>query len=634
MQDQGKRLLIAVALALGVMFAWQTFFAPKDEKKPPPTTAQGSQVGSAAGSNAGSNAVVATVPSSVGVSTQPSATPAAPVARGPEVPITLTFPNFVATFSNYGGVLKQWHLTDKRYDKDKNKGDLLPQAPSTGVFGVNFASSTFVLPAETEWTGTKVSDREVLYTYTNDKLTIEKRFVVIPESYIVKATITTRVALTPGAEARQVLAVTAYGFQDPKDDGGGGKSVSPRRWESATFRRGEHLGTTVANVQKHPRYEYNVVWTGYEHPYLLVGLAPKPINGLVVEKQTSAQGNEGLMRTDILFHPATTFKADSGPSVYEIGAYLGPKNYNQLESADTVLGYTTHFKDTIDLGWFGFIGRPLMWLLLQFYAFFQNWGLSIVLLTICVKAVTIPFTTKSMRSMKAMAVLAPEMKSLQEKYKEDKQRLQMETMALYKQHGANPLTGCLPMFIQMPIGLALYRMLSATGEMYRQPFIHGWIDDLTNSDPYHVLPIILMATMFVQARLTPMGPSTDPSQKMQQRMMQYGMPLMFGVMSFFFPAGLTLYIFTNTCLSAVHSIWMNKYDKKSIALAERLKAAHAKAEQSKNQTAAAKAKDANVDDDDDDDDGSSTDDKSLVKTAANKPRPNQNRGSKKKKRRR
>ena len=100
----------------------------------------------------------------------------------------------------------------------------------------------------------------------------------------------------------------------------------------------------------------------------------------------------------------------------------------------------------------------------------------------------------------------------------------------------------------MPIWLALYRMLSSTGELYQQPFIPGWINDLTAADPYHVLPVVLMITMFVQARLQPAAP-TDPSQKMQQRMMQYGMPLMFGVMSFFFPAGLTLYIFTNTCLT-------------------------------------------------------------------------------------
>jgi YidC/Oxa1 family membrane protein insertase len=237
--------------------------------------------------------------------------------------------------------------------------------------------------------------------------------------------------------------------------------------------------------------------------------------------------------------------------------------------------------------------------------------------------------------MKAIAVLGPELKILQEKYADDRQRLQMETMALYKQHGANPLSGCLPIFLQMPIWLALYRMLSSTGELYQQPFIRGWINDLTAADTTHVLPVALMITMFLQARLQPSAPSTDPSQKMQQRMMQYGMPLMFGVMSFFFPAGLALYIFTNTCLSAVHSIYMNKFDRKSIELTAKIEAAKKKAEAEKTKRAADKAKDANSDDDDDDGD-SSDEPKALEKATATKPRPNQNRpksGNKKKKRR-
>jgi len=124
------------------------------------------------------------------------------------------------------------------------------------------------------------------------------------------------------------------------------------------------------------------------------------------------------------------------------------------------------------------------------------------------------------------------MKVLQEKYKDDKQRQQVETMALYKTHGVNPIAGCLPILLQMPIWLALYRMLSSAGELYQQPFIGGWIDDLTSTDPFYILPFILVITMFAQARLTP---ATGDS--MQQKMMQYGMPLMFGVMSFFFPAG-------------------------------------------------------------------------------------------------
>jgi len=158
------------------------------------------------------------------------------------------------------------------------------------------------------------------------------------------------------------------------------------------------------------------------------------------------------------------------------------------------------------------------------------------------------------------------MKALQEKYKDDRQRLQAETMALYKQHNVNPIAGCLPIFLQMPIWIALYRMLSNAGELYQEPFITGWINDLTATDPYHILPIILVVTMFLQARMTP---ATGDSR--QQKFLQYGMPLMFGVMSFFFPSGLTIYIFTNTVLSALHSIYMNKFDKKSLAVVAQMK---------------------------------------------------------------
>jgi YidC/Oxa1 family membrane protein insertase len=280
--------------------------------------------------------------------------------------------------------------------------------------------------------------------------------------------------------------------------------------------------------------------------------------------------------------------------VRELVGYLGPKSYNQLHKADEIAGFSTGFSAMTDLGWFAFIGRPLLWLLLKFHEIVGNWGIAIMLLTLVVKLATLYWTTKSIRSMKAMAVLGPKMKALQEKYKDDKQRAQLETMALYKQHGVNPLAGCLPMLLQMPIWLALYRMLQSAGELYRQPFIPGWINDLTDKDPTYVLPVALIILMFVQARLTPSNP--DPSQKMQQRMMQYGMPLMFGVFCLWAPAGLTLYIFTNTCMSALHSIYMNKYDKKSIELAAQLKKNQADAVAAKDQSAAKAAKDANVKD--------------------------------------
>ena len=161
-----------------------------------------------------------------------------------------------------------------------------------------------------------------------------------------------------------------------------------------------------------------------------------------------------------------------------------------------------------------------------------------------------------MRSMRAMSVLKPEVEKIQKKYKEDRQRQQVEIMALYKAHKVSPLSGCLPMLLQMPIWFALYRTLMVAAELYQAPFVPGWIDDLTSPDPFYVLPIGLTAMMFVQARLSP-----SVADSTQQKIMMYGLPIMFGVFSFFFPAGLTLYIFTNTCLTAVHHVWMKRTEQ-------------------------------------------------------------------------
>lgn len=554
MQDQGKRLLLAVALALGVMLVWNFLFPAKPEPKKPVATETGS---GSAGSGSGATPA-------------PSTGPVAPTEieapRGAEQRIELAFPHFTATFSSYGGNLVSYKLADHRYDRDQTKGELLAQEPDTGAFGVNFARSTYVLPKKSEWTGEKVSDTQVRYTIDTPNLHVEKTFTIDPANYLVRLSVATKVKAPAGTDAEQNLAVSVFAFQDPNKIIKGTSQEGPRAWFSSTLRGGEIYHTPVTDVIKAAREELGITWTGFEHPYLLVALAPKTDALSPVMKRTYGGEVKGVMRTDLLF--GVQHIKDDKPVTHEIVAYLGPKNYTNLGAADDASGISTNFKSTINLGWFAFIGKPLLWLLLKFYSFLQNWGLAIILLTFLVKGATLYWTTKSMRSMKAMGALAPQMKALQEKYKDDKQRLQAETMALYKTHNVNPIAGCLPILLQMPIWLALYRMLSSAGELYQQPFIPGWIDDLTATDPYHILPAILVVTMFLQARLTP---STGDSR--QQKFLQYGMPLMFGVMSFFFPAGLTLYIFTNTCLSALHSIYMNKFDKKSIAIVEKMKKA-------------------------------------------------------------
>ena len=553
MQDQGKRLVVVVALLIGVMFVWQKVW-------PSHTDDAGAGSGSGSAIVTGSGTVVtnsvAKPTSLVGYDGQ--------AAKVPPQLITLKYPNVTIEFSNIGGVLKSWRLTDERYLKDSTKGELVS---GEGELEVGFTQdSTFKLPRDAAWTGTQVNDHTIEYKLSTDTLELTKTFDVVADSYVVKMTL----AVTVKKDAKQRIAITSYQFQDPKDGGGGSSRVQARVWSSSTMRDGTVVQSELKDIQEHPRFEPDIRWTGFEHPYLLVGFAPKPVlNGGTVEKHTYAT-DAGMIQTDMIYQ-AVDLKPGGPAFTRELAAYLGPKYYNQLDHTDAAAGFPTGFNATIDFGWFGFLGKRLLWLLLKFQTVVGNWGVSIILLTVLVKLATLYWMTKSMRSMKAMAVLGPQIKELNVKYKDDKQKLQVETMALYKANGANPLSGCLPMFLQMPIWIALYRMLSNAGELYRQPFIGGWIDDLTAADPSHVLPVVLVVTMFAQARLTPQNP--DPAQRTQQRIMQYGMPLLFGGMSWFFPAGLTLYIFTNTCLSALHSIYMNKFDKKSIELATKIKAA-------------------------------------------------------------
>lgn len=582
---------------LGVLLVWQQLFAPKEEP-----SAQTASQGAAA----------PTKPTSpVGysdVETDP------PAAAEPGELITVPTPEFTAVFSARNGALVSWQLSDPRYRGDSTRGEL---GSEVGSFQLGFTKdSAFKLPKTTMWAGTKTGDRQVTYKLSTDQFDLAKIYDVMPEAYLVRLT----VQITAKTPAAQRPAISSYIYQDPSVDGEDSSHVQARVWHSSTLRNDTIVQTKLARIAEWPRFEQNIQWTGFEQPYLLVGIAPKPVVGSPVQKHTYAESNpeltlavreflvdhkpsaisqiaaatalhepSGLIRTDIVF-PHIAFRAGETWS-REVVAYLGPKNFDALSQADVAGGFSTGFKHVVDLGWFAFIGKPLLWLLRELHQMFGNWGIAIVALTVLVKLATLYWMTKSMRSMKAMAVLGPQIKALSEKYKDNREKLQAETMALYKQNGANPLSGCLPMLLQAPIWIALYRMLSSAGELYRQPFIPGWISDLTLADPLYILPIVLTATMFAQARLTPQNP--DPAQQVQQKIMQYGMPLMFGGMAFVFPAGLTLYIFTNTCLSALHSIYMNKFDKKSIELSTRLAAAQDKAAAEKLKDSGKLAKDAN-----------------------------------------
>jgi len=192
----------------------------------------------------------------------------------------------------------------------------------------------------------------------------------------------------------------------------------------------------------------------------------------------------------------------------------------------------------------------------RFYGFVHNWGVAIILLTVLVKTLLYPLTVKSMQSMQEMRKLQPEVEKLKAKFGDDKEKMNQAVMQLYQQHKVNPLGGCLPLLLQMPLWLALYATLQTSVELYRQPFL--WIHDLTAMDPFYVLPLAMGISSFAMQKLSP-----QPADNAQAKMLLYFMPVFFTFIMLKLPAGLTLYILVNNLLSIAQQQWLMRKDARA-----------------------------------------------------------------------
>ncbi|ATX80877.1 protein translocase subunit yidC [Mariprofundus aestuarium] len=232
-------------------------------------------------------------------------------------------------------------------------------------------------------------------------------------------------------------------------------------------------------------------------------------------------------------------------AVFKSRLYVGPKSLPILESVNAEL------ERSVDFGWFSPISKPMHSFLEWLYVYLGNFGWCIIVLVICIKIIFFYPTQKSYESMAAMRKLQPEMTRMKEQYGDDRQRMGQEVMQLYKKHKVNPLGGCLPIIIQIPVFFALYKVLLMSIEMRQAPFI-GWIEDMSVQDPFFVLPVVMGISMFIQQRLNPQPP--DP---VQAKVMQF-LPFLFTAMFLFFPAGLVLYWVVNNILSIVQQRWVMK----------------------------------------------------------------------------
>ncbi|HEY6019582.1 MAG TPA: membrane protein insertase YidC [Candidatus Paceibacterota bacterium] len=224
--------------------------------------------------------------------------------------------------------------------------------------------------------------------------------------------------------------------------------------------------------------------------------------------------------------------------------YVGPAE-STLDSVAPGLGLT------VDYGWLTVIARPIFWSLTQLHGFVHNWGIAIVILTVLIKLLFFPLSAASYRSMAKMRVVAPKLEKIKQQYADDREKLNKAMMDLYKTEKINPLGGCLPVLIQIPVFIALYWAILSSVEMRYSPF-YGWITDLSRPDPYYVLPLIMGISMLIQSKLNPTPP--DP---LQAKLMQL-MPIIFSVVFFFFPAGLVLYSVVNNVLSIAQQWYITR----------------------------------------------------------------------------
>ena len=234
-----------------------------------------------------------------------------------------------------------------------------------------------------------------------------------------------------------------------------------------------------------------------------------------------------------------------GSAAVVVPLYVGPEEQEKLAKIAPGLDLT------IDYGWLTVIAVPLFWVLAWLNGWVGNWGVAIILLTVIIKALFYPLSAASYRSMAKMRVVAPKMQKLKDQYGDDRQRMQQAMMELYKTEQINPLGGCMPIVIQIPVFIALYWVLLASVELRQAPFML-WIDDLAAPDPWFILPILMAITMWVQTMLNP-----EPPDPVQAKVMKI-MPIVFSVFFFFFPAGLVLYWLVNNVLSIAQQWWITR----------------------------------------------------------------------------
>jgi YidC/Oxa1 family membrane protein insertase len=452
--------------------------------------------------------------------------------RGPEQSVELDTDLIAVTVTSYGGRLKSFVL--KSFEADG----------AGGSRALDMVDAGSLLPLGVYWTrsdGQIVSDTGLDYSLRRERTAA--------------GSAVTMEALSPDGE-RVTKSLVARDGSYTLDFSVRVETDTPTSIGVAWSRRIHNLGgrfaglegpvgfieldletSPAAKLEEPVQHEGLTSWAGYaDHYFLAAYYPPEPQTLRLVASSRNGDAQ-------------ATLWADGTDGSVDYGLFVGPKSIDLLKENGHDLS------EAVDLGMFAVVARPLLWLLLKLHAVTGNYGWAIILLTVGIRVAFYPINQKQAKAMKAMQRIQPELKKIQEKYKDDREKLNQEMMETYRRHKVNPLAGCLPMILQLPFFLGLYNVLLQAIELRKAPFV-GWITDLSQPDRLGsivlpmvsppgipVMTLLMGASMLIQQRMMPAG--GDPTQ---QKMMMF-LPLIFTVMFINFPSGLVLYWFANNVMS-------------------------------------------------------------------------------------
>jgi YidC/Oxa1 family membrane protein insertase len=534
-----RRILVATVASVAILILWQFLF-PQPKAPPPAAKPETSQAQKAAAPAAPSAPVAPPVQ-------------AAPV-DAPEETVKLAGPGFEAVLTSHGGAVKSLVLQGEKFRREVKDEAGKPHTIQVDLVRVTKSQPYLLaLVASPELGGPQdlagdpaarapmrivsKDEKTVVFEGRSGRLNVKKTFRVTGKPFELALDLE-----VSGADAAGAFALLYPAFTPPDASKGGMFSGPPLDVVRPVCRGGEKTERfDLGGDPTTEKLEGLVQWAGVDAGYFLAAAIPAEPAGQCVLVRGPEKG-AGLA--------ATRVPVEGGARRLSLTVYAGPKDL------DTLRAYGRGLETAIDYGAmarpFAFFARILLYVMRWFHGnVVANWGVAIILLTVLVKALLFPLTAKSVRSMNEMRKLQPEIEKLKAKHGNDREKLNMATMQLYQQHKVNPLGGCLPMLLQLPIWFALYATLQTSVELYREPFL--WMHDLTRHDPLYIFPIAMGISSYLMQRISP-----QPADNAQAKMMLYFMPAFFTFLMLWVPGGLTLYIFVNNVLSIAQQQYMMK----------------------------------------------------------------------------